>query len=198
MDFPPSEWLILPAEDFETATARDPGDLGLEVLVQMRPNGRIMDHWRIAVGGSKILEVKVKLSDILPAVAELPAVMMTYQKWPAEIEIRRNMTTSAWADITDLLTANEVHLATAEGDVVENATAIETLGALRDKAVNSASWRWAICVGESARMELQLQCLPGSAALLTSKPQLKRYGNNNNNQGQKQYPDSKYKLFEQP
>ena len=52
MDFPP-DWLIVAEEDFETATPRDPGFLGMEVLAQIRPNGRVMDHFRIVLGGSQ-------------------------------------------------------------------------------------------------------------------------------------------------
>ena len=173
MEFPPTEWVIFGAEEFETAPPRDPGDMGMEVMVQMRPNGRVMDHWRIALGGSKILEVKVKLTNRIPAAAQLPDAILVFQKWPADVAIRRNMTTSAWFDVLDLLTANEVSLVTAEGDAVDNATAVETLGALKDKATNSAVWRWAVAVGEDGKLELQLQALPAPLTYL-NKPIFKR------------------------
>jgi hypothetical protein len=38
MEFPAS-WNVFPAEDFSTAEARSPGVAGMELMVQMRPNG---------------------------------------------------------------------------------------------------------------------------------------------------------------
>ena len=39
------------AENFETAPPRTSADVCVEVMAQVRPNGRVMDHWRIATGG---------------------------------------------------------------------------------------------------------------------------------------------------
>ena len=57
MEFPPTGWEIFGAEDFETAAPRVAGDAVMELMAQIRPNGRVMDHWRVAIGGAKILEV---------------------------------------------------------------------------------------------------------------------------------------------
>jgi len=51
MEFPATEWIVLPDEEFELAAARDPGQLGVDLLVQARPNGRLLDHFRLVVGG---------------------------------------------------------------------------------------------------------------------------------------------------
>jgi hypothetical protein len=56
MEFPPKAWDVFPAEQFDTALPRDPGELGMELLVQMRDNGRIQDHFRIALSGTKLLK----------------------------------------------------------------------------------------------------------------------------------------------
>jgi hypothetical protein len=42
-------------EEFASAAPRNPGELGVEVLAQIRPNGRILDHFRVTLGGSKFL-----------------------------------------------------------------------------------------------------------------------------------------------
>ena len=173
MEFPPAEWPIFEAEDFYTALVRFPGDYTAEVMAQVRPNGRIMDNWRIATGGSSILDVSAELASIIPAAAALPKVVFNYQMWPADIDIRRNMATSPWVDFQSLLTANQVTVTDEEGDMLENSDVIAALNS-GDKEQASACIRWAICIGEDLGLELQFQSLPASAAVLGGKPIFKR------------------------
>jgi len=58
MEFPPERWNFFPAEQFNTAAVRSPGELGMELLVQARDTGRIQDHFQFILGGSKLLTVK--------------------------------------------------------------------------------------------------------------------------------------------
>ena len=88
--------------DFTTASPRNAGDYGMELLAQVRPNGRILDHYRITLGGSKILDVNCQLSALLLAPAT-SRISLKYSVWPRDVEIRRNMTTAKWADIYELL-----------------------------------------------------------------------------------------------
>ena len=53
MEFPPEDWFTFPATDFELAAPRITGDYTVEILAQARPNGRVMDHWRITLGGDR-------------------------------------------------------------------------------------------------------------------------------------------------
>ena len=94
--------------------------------------------------------------------------------WPADIGIRRNMTTSPWVDIMVLLAANEITATDETGLPVQSQTILENLRALPERAVNTASLRWAVCISEEGGLEIQLQCLPASAATLSSKPIFKR------------------------
>ena len=70
-------------------------------MAQVRPNGRIMDHWRVSTGGTALLKAAIDMASIIPAVAALPKCSIAYG-------IRRNMTTSARIDVTNLLAANKV------------------------------------------------------------------------------------------
>ena len=91
MEFPP-EWNILPAEDFEIAVPRDPGEIGVDLMAQIRNNGRILDHFRLVLGGSKLLEAAVPLKNILPTV-EAPDWTLKVTSWPRDVKLRRNMAT---------------------------------------------------------------------------------------------------------
>ncbi len=173
MEFPPEDWTVFEADDFGTAAPRSPGELGMDLLAQARPNGRIMDHWRLALGGSEILDVEVDLKTLLPSTTAYPNVKLIYQQFPASIEIRRNMTSGAWMDVLDLLKANEIIV---RGDNNEsNNDVVRTLEELAgDKNFTTSSIRWAVCASEAGLMELQLQCLAASAKYLTGKPTFKR------------------------
>ena len=174
MEFPPSNWYIFEAGEFDTARPRAASDVCAEVMAQVRPNGRVMDHWRIATGGTAMLKASVDMATIIPAVGELPKCSIIYEMWPADIGIRRNMTTSPWVDIMALLAANEITAKDETGLPVLCETILENLRALPARAVNTASLRWAVCISEEGRLEIQLQCLPASAATLSSKPIFKR------------------------
>ena len=173
MEFPPENWDIFEAEEFETAIARGPGDAGVELMVQARPNGRVVDHWRLVTGGVRILDAKFKLNHLMVAAAGLPAWTVSIQKWPADIELRRNMTTSNWTDLTDMLTANQVTVANNEGEPVRNDDVLEALAGMANKMANSASLRWAVQVNPAGKLELNLQSLPAPLHCL-SKPIFKR------------------------
>ena len=71
MDFPPEEWIVFPIGEFEIAGLRFPGDWGAELMAQVRSNGRIADHWHVALGGSKVLEAKFPVSTLMPAATGL-------------------------------------------------------------------------------------------------------------------------------
>jgi hypothetical protein len=51
MEFPP-EWNVFTLEDYEAAAARTQGASGMELMAQMRPNGLLLDHVRVATGGA--------------------------------------------------------------------------------------------------------------------------------------------------
>ena len=174
MEFPPGDWCIFEATSFETAPPRAAADVCVEVMAQITPNGRIMDHWGIATGGITMLKTTVDLATLIPATSILPRCSISYEVWPADIGIRRNMTTSQWLDLYTLIAANEVTAVDEGNQPVENQTIIDNLKALPAKTVISAAIRWAVCVSEEGRIEIQLQALPAAVSTLSAKPIFKR------------------------
>ena len=139
MEFPPDTYFIFPAEHFETAGPRIIRDYTAEILAQAWPNGRVMDHWQFFLGGNKALEAEVNLAKLVPAAATLPKWRLTFQQWPRDLTIRRNMTTSGWVELLTLLAANEVSVLSVTGANVLNPGVVEALSGLQDKSSNSAS-----------------------------------------------------------
>ncbi len=57
-------------EDFDVAVATltNSGEaVAVELLAQLRPNGRILDNFRIAVNGSQILDMELDFNNLLPS-----------------------------------------------------------------------------------------------------------------------------------
>jgi hypothetical protein len=76
----------------------------MEVMLQMRPNGRCLDHFRIALTGTH-LDTQVKAANVFKAPI-LAKYRLTLQAWPRDLRIRRNMTTTEWWDVYTSIFAN--------------------------------------------------------------------------------------------
>ena len=167
MDFPP-DWDIYPAAEFKDAQAQTPGNLGVELTVQVRDNGRMLDHWRLILGGSAFQRVAVPLSRFI----RLPAIEgwnLKFQFWPRDITIRRNMTSSIWVNISKMINTKEAVISDDAGEPVAQEA---VLTELQNNNVEAAI-RWAVVIGEDSLPRLHLQSLPASAESLSGKPTLR-------------------------
>ncbi len=70
---------VFEADQFETARARLTGDAVMEVMLQMRPNGRCLDHYRIALDGTVGLETQVVATNVFRAPV-LAKYRLTYRR----------------------------------------------------------------------------------------------------------------------
>ena len=168
MEFPP-QWSAFPLEDFDSASARTQGPAGMELMVQMRPNGRLLDHVRVATGGAELLEVKTPLGQLIPS-PNLNRWKARYQFWARDTAIRRNMTTSAWKDVYALINSREMLIEDVVGEEVNPEVVINELDSLPTTTGKSAVIRHAVVIGEDQKMELELQSLPTSLAHVSGKP----------------------------
>ena len=171
MEFPPPAWDVFDSSEFDNAVPRNPGELGAELMVQARATGRLLDHFRLAIGGNKLLRISLQIGVVFPA-ASLPEWNLDMATWPKDIKMRRNMTTSPWYDLTDMLQANEVNLLDQDKKEVVNADLLGLLARPTDGCATT-SIRWAAVVGDDHNLELQLQALPAAATQFDGKPVLK-------------------------
>jgi hypothetical protein len=171
MEFPP-DWTVEPIDDFDVAVATlaNSGDsVAIQLLAQLRPTGRILDNFRFAVNGQEILDVELDFHQLLPA-DSMKGYKLRYQFWPMAINIRRNLTTSSWVDVLDLVATNNVTVLDNEGAGVPTGEMRRILDELPDEGPEAAAVRWAIGVGEDGLLKLQLQSLPSDAATLNGRP----------------------------
>jgi len=168
MEWPP-EWSIFPAEDFNTASPRIGGLYAAELLAQIKPNGRILDHWRISIGGTSFFQAEFKLSKVFNF-SNADKILAKAQFLPRDIEIRRNMTTSAWFSLNKLLEARDAAVLNSEGEELPTDQVLTAISEGPTSTVRDASFRWAVVIGADGSLQLDLQSLPASTDTLNSKP----------------------------
>ena len=141
MDFPP-DWEIYPATEFEEAQAHTPGTLGVELTVQVRDNGRILDHWRLVLGVSAFQRVCVPLTRYI----QLPALKgwnLKFQFWAHNVTIRRNMTSSIWVNISKMINSKEAMVTDNTGEPMAQEAVLTVLQSNNLEA----AIRWAVVIG---------------------------------------------------
>jgi hypothetical protein len=174
MEFPP-DWDVSPMEDFEThlpCIQSSSTDFAMELLAQLRPSGRILDHFQVALDGTTAISQELDLGQLIPS-STFKGYKLAFQYWPRDIRIRRNMLTSAWMDIPALVCANEAQVLDSLGAGVSAGSFMRMLDDLPEDGPESGSLRWAVIVGEDGGMRLQLQSLPCDAVSLSGKPATK-------------------------
>jgi len=90
----------------------------MELMMQARPNGRLLDHFRVATGGREILEAVFNLTDVISN-PELKGVVCKYQFWGRDVNLRRNMMTSAWMDVYNMINSNDLKLEGTDGKPIK-------------------------------------------------------------------------------
>ena len=173
MDFPPT-WVVLPAEDYELATPRIEGELTAEVMAQVRRSGRILDQFKIVIGGSKQLEVDIDLHALMP-LGDFKGWRMTGQFWPRDLAFRQNTFSTAWIDAIVTIRMREVKTFYQNGAEIPQREVLRIVEAAAEEegCPEGASFRWAVVAAEDNFLRMQLQSLPGQAVLLSGKALLK-------------------------
>ena len=170
MEFPPAGWEIFEDKDFNLAAPRLAGDAVFELMAQARPNGRVVDHWRVGLGGSKILQADIKLAEMCRTTS-ISAYKLRFQAWPRDVMIRRNMISSAWLDGEALLKRREFVVSKdGQDEACPEDELLKELAKEEDPTKRAFAIRFAVGVGADKSLNLQLQGLPASESTLTSKP----------------------------
>ena len=143
-------------------------------MAQARNNGRLIDHFRLTLGGSDMLEASFKIKQVLNN-DKIANWGFLYKLWPWDVKIRRNMTTSDWVDIRDLVASRDISIRDLDsGSEVEAGTYLAALDALSStKNKVSCSLRWGVCAGPDLKPYLHLQALPAAYETFAGKPILK-------------------------
>jgi hypothetical protein len=86
MEFLP-DWRVDDLGDFDMAVvmlATSGDEVAVELLAQLRPNGRVLDHFRLVLNGTQILDAEINIEGLLPA-APLKGYRLRNQYWARDI-----------------------------------------------------------------------------------------------------------------
>jgi hypothetical protein len=172
MDFPSDEWEYADADDFGTADPTLRGDLVMQLYVQLRPTGRFLDSFRVAFNGSTVLTVSADLGAILPG-DTFKDYSLRFEVRPRDIPMRRNLFSTAWLDVADLVACDDATVRNGRGEVIESGVFQQMIKDLHDAGPESASLRWCLVVGADRYLKLQLQSLPAYASHLNGRAAFK-------------------------
>ena len=167
MEFPVDNLDAFPSAYFD-GSPNGGGNMNMELLAQMRDNGRVMDHWRLSVGGSSLHNVMFPMTTMV-GLPDLAGWRLRMQFWPRDIHIRRNMTSSIWVFVNQMIAAREAQIINDNNKQIPSEAVLTEL----QSSSTEASVRWAIVIGEDEKLRLHLQSLPASAVVLSSKPSLR-------------------------
>jgi len=143
-----------------------------ELFAVVRNDGRIIDHNRVVMGGNSPLEASFKLGRVYddPVMSDWT---IHIQKFPRDLAFRRGLLSTTWANLYDWVASRDASVMDETGRDVSPANLLKRAKDA-DDGPELAAVRWALVLNDQARLCLNLQCLPASAAQLNSKPSLKR------------------------
>jgi hypothetical protein len=167
MEFP-GRWDVFAMEEYASAIARSPGEAGTEVMVQARANGRLIDHFKVTINGSEVLNVNFPFSALF-STANLPDWKAQWDIWPRDIPIRRNMSSSTWFDFYSGILSNEILIFDSKGPVPKDKIE-EFFQQGKGKMSLHASLRWTVGISDDQKMMLGLYALPASLTHLDGNP----------------------------
>ncbi len=114
----------------------------------------------------------IDLGQLIPATT-FNRWRLRFQYWPRDVNIRRNMVTSAWTDVSAMVSSNDAAVFNESNVEVSAAAFRASLEDNADHEPDAASLRWAVVIGSDRLLKLQLQGLPAAASLLSRKHHFK-------------------------
>ncbi len=66
-----------------------------------------MNSFRVFLRGCEMLTVKLSLANIIPN-PDLASYKLIYQTFPTNIEVRKNLTSTLYMDLMDLIGSNDI------------------------------------------------------------------------------------------
>jgi hypothetical protein len=161
---------IKPMVTFHTDICSPPSGHAAELFATVRENGRIVDQVRYVFGGEDNIEASFSLESLCED-ESFSGYSVTIQRKPHDIELRRGLLTGNWSDVVSLISSRD---ASVFDDTGAGVAAAEFLRRVKDAGAVIGAVRWGLILDDSAKLAIQLQGLPATAAVLNGKPSLKR------------------------
>ena len=145
-------------------------ELTCQVLVQVDRSAHIHGSYQILLGGNEPVKLNVGAEEILIS-GGVAAYRFAMEKWPRDIILNVNSTTSPWFDLEESIADKTIKVLLAGGgEDTRKALRKQLMKESSSRSPNGAALRWATAATTSGSLELQLQVLPLPAAVISAKP----------------------------
>jgi hypothetical protein len=171
MEFLPA-WDVRTAVSFETIAGPDNGDITGQLVARLRNNDRIIDSFKMALGGTQICDANIDLGALLPG-SPFKKYCLQFQFWPRNLAIRHNVMMSCWIDVTDTVEGNDASILNQKGGDTTAAEFHAMMASSSTDAPESAAFHLGLVISGDGLLKLQLQGLPAAAAWLSGHHQFK-------------------------
>ena len=163
---------LRPAAGFLVDEPPTTHSLTAELFATVKSDGRIGEHTRLAVGGRDLLEGEFQLG-LLFDDPQFQKWSIVIQRRPLDLDLRRGLLSGGWHNLSDWVASRDASVIDADGAGVSAASFLKLVHEA-DGGPEVAAVRWAVVLSDCAKLQLQLQGMPATAATLSGKPALKR------------------------
>ena len=117
--FPP-DWQIYDNDQFATFTIPATADAGLgaALCIQIRPDGRATEHFKVTLFGRELIQAAFPATALFN-LPEAAGLSLFFQCAPVEAAPRVDMTTTAWRDVHDMMRQCIVLILDVKGNLVD-------------------------------------------------------------------------------
>jgi hypothetical protein len=166
---------MLPDSQFATYDCPEPAEPGATLwaalLVQVGPDGRVEDHYRLRVNGSTLLRASTTAPDFIPSEA-LASYVFEVEKRPVDLEFKLNSCCTKWEDLEPLVAAGRVHVTTHDLEDADDLFREDWATAKAADSTLGVALRWAVQAHPVYGFKLALQAMPATADALRKDARL--------------------------
>jgi hypothetical protein len=160
---------LLPEARFESYDCMDVVDAGStlwgHLLVQISPDGRLEDHFRVKLSGSQRITGRFDGRKLLRA-ATLAHYNFTLERRPGDLEFKNNSCCTKWEDLESLVAAGRASASTADSEDADREFREAWATAKAADESLGAAIRWAVQAHPVYGFKLVLQGMPATARSL--------------------------------
>ncbi len=117
------------------------------VFAQVRDNGRILDVFKIVLGGTDCLKAQFSLSKIFSDPV-LASYTISLQRWPRDLDLRKGLLSRPWRDIAMLVSARDASVLDSEGAGIPASEFLKLIEQAEEGPASAAA-SWAVVLGSS-------------------------------------------------
>ncbi len=178
--FPPTDWQVRHLKDFDLYEAVTPAKtkLFMEALLVAKPASGQEGAFRFAISGDQKVLIELKVTNVWNDDIFKGMTVMAELGNGSVFQLQKNSLTSRWADVEELVRAQDADGFDEEGEDVSEQF-LEGWQSIQRNHKQGANlglvWRWAISVSDEGKgMEVLVQAFPASLSYISNHSELRQ------------------------